>query len=205
MERENIKAYFAEGIPNTGIELLFQGTTEVVGNSDVVLIVLTDRQQQRQITMLADKWAERELTLRRGNTGVVGELLPEVLCKVFPRMCADSFLLFIYGVDDGKYQVALVDVQTLDATPIRASDAILLSLVAGLKIYIEGRLFSYQSVPFDATGCRMALPLNTLSMDMLRQTLDKAVAAEDYELASMIKKEMEQRMEGRKEHNERKE
>lgn len=205
MERENIKAYFAEGIPDAGIELLFQGTTEVVGNSDVVLVVLTDRQQRRQITMLADKWAERELTLRRGSPGVVGELLPEVLCKVFPRMCADNFLLFIYGVDDGKYQVGLVDVQTLDVEPIRASDAILLSLVAGLKIYIESRLFSYQSVPFDATGCRMALPLNTLSMDMLRQTLDKAVAAEDYELASMIKKEMEQRTEGRKENNERKE
>lgn len=205
MEKENIKAYLAQGLPKVGVELLFQGTTEVVGNGDVVLIVLTDQRQQRQISMLADKWAERELTLRRGNSCVVGELLPEVLCKVFPRMCADNFQLFIYGVDDGEYQVGLVDVQTLEVTPIRASDAILLSLVAGLKIYIESRLFSFQSVPFDAMGCRMALPLNTLSMDMLRQTLDKAVAAEDYELASMIKKEMEQRTEGRKENNERKE
>ena len=193
MEMNLEEAYFANGGPEDGVELTFQGATQVVGMSSVVLLVLTDDEQRRQITILSDKAAERELLLRKGDATVTRELLPEVLCAVFPEMCAENFHLYIYGVDDGRYLVLLVDRKTLDMTPIRISDAILLSQVARLSILINRRLFEQQSVPFDATSRRMALPLNTLSMEMLSKTLDKAVAAENYEMASMVKEEMEKR------------
>ena len=193
MEMNLEEAYFANGAPEDSVELTFQGATQVVGTSSVVLLVLTDGEQRRQITILSDKAAERELLLRKGDVAVRRELLPEVMCAVFPEMCAENFHLYIYGVDDGRYLVLLVDRKTLDMIPIRISDAILLSQVARLSILINRRLFEQQSVPFDATSRRMALPLNTLSMEMLRKTLDKAVAAENYEMASMVKEEMEKR------------
>lgn len=193
MEMNLEEAYFANGGPENSVELTFQGATQVVGTSSVVLLVLTDGEQRRQITILSDKAAERELLLRKGDVAVRRELLPEVMCAVFPEMCAENFHLYIYGVDDGRYLVLLVDRKTLDMIPIRISDAILLSQVARLSILINRRLFEQQSVPFDATSRRMALPLNTLSMEMLRKTLDKAVAAENYEMASMVKEEMEKR------------
>lgn len=193
MENSYEEAYHANGGPEAGIELTYQGATMVVGTDDVVLLVLTDRDQKRQISILTDKAAERELMLRKGSGAVTRELLPEVMLAVFPEMCAENFHLYIYGVDDGKYLVLLVDLKTLDMFPIRISDALLLAQVAKLPVLINQRLFDQQSVPFDATSRRMALPLNTLSMEMLRKTLDKAVASENYEMASMVKAEMEKR------------
>ena len=42
----------------------------------------------------------------------------------------------------------------------------------------------------------MALPLNTLNIEMLHKMLEKAVAEEDYERAAIVKHEIEQRSNG---------
>ena len=55
-----------------------------------------------------------------------------------------------------------------------------------------------QSVPFAEDARGMSLPVNSISDDMLHQALDRAVADENYELASCLRDEIKRRGVGRK-------
>ena len=178
------------------IELVFQGATELMGGCDIALLVLTDNEGKRQISIIVDKLTEKELMLHRSGEAITQDRLPEVLCSLFPELCKDNFYIYIYGVKEGKYLAFLAERQGQRRIPIRISDAILLAQVAKLCIYIDSVLFGQQSVPFDAESRKMALPLNTLNIEMLHKMLEKAVAEEDYERAAIVKHEIEQRSNG---------
>ena len=76
---------------------------------------------------------------------------------------------------------------------MRAADAVLFSLAADAPIYIEPELMQRQSVRF-AEGTRgISIPVNSLSTDMLEQALQKAIAEENYELASQLRDEKRKR------------
>ena len=77
--------------------------------------------------------------------------------------------------------------------PIRASDAVLLAHVAKLNIFMEEHLFNRQSVDNSTGKNKIALPVNALSLEMLRHALEKAIEDENYELASMLRDEMKNR------------
>ena len=57
--------------------------------------------------------------------------------------------------------------------PIRASDAILLSKIASIDIYMEEKLFIRQSVPYESGKSKVALPLNALTLEMLERLYEK--------------------------------
>ena len=58
---------------------------------------------------------------------------------------------------------------------------------------MEEHLFNRQSVGNHADRNKIALPVNALSVEMLRQALDKAIEDENYELASMLRDELKHR------------
>ena len=58
---------------------------------------------------------------------------------------------------------------------------------------MEESLFKRQSVDYHANKNKIALPVNVLSMEMLRHALDKAIEEENYELASMLRDEIRHR------------
>ena len=76
---------------------------------------------------------------------------------------------------------------------IRASDAVLLSLVGDIPLYIESGLMLRQSVPYNENSRGVSLPVNTISDEMLQAALDKAIADENYELASHLRDEKKRR------------
>ena len=51
-----------------------------------------------------------------------------------------------------------------------------------------------QSYPCEDFTKGVAIPINTMGMDYLKQALDKAVEEEDYELASHLRDEIKLRM-----------
>ena len=75
----------------------------------------------------------------------------------------------------------------------RASDAVLLAYISKIPLYIEAGLMQKQSVEYYRGSKGMALPVNSISNEMLRSALDKAIKDEDYELASHLRDEMRRR------------
>ena len=54
-------------------------------------------------------------------------------------------------------------------------------------------LMKKQSVAFKKDSKGMSIPLNTLTDDMLRKALNKAIEEENYEMASHLRDEMKRR------------
>ena len=101
--------------------------------------------------------------------------------------------IIISDIIEGQYQAFLNNKKTLAPLPIRASDAVLLSVAADVPIYIESRLMQRQSVRFSENSHGIAIPVNTLSTEMLDEALRKAVEQENYELASQLRDEKRKR------------
>lgn len=171
------------------IKLVFKGVSEIVGSEDLGVLVLTDEKEQRQITFVCDRAMAVQLELRVHQVPLTQIMLPEVLCKVLDNQTEISLGLFISGIENGQYRVLLYNKETLDMLPIRASDAVLLSVAGGIPIYIEAELMAKQSVPFSKHSRGVSLPVNTISDDMLKMALEKAIEDENYELASQLRDE----------------
>lgn len=178
------------------IQLIFQGISEIVEGPDLALIVLTDQAKERQLSIVCDKHMEYQFGLRMSKTALhTDRLLPEVLTNVLKNQGGMRFEVLISDVLDGEYRCMLVNETTFESLPMRASDAILFANISNSPIYIEYNLMMRQSVRYSANPRGMALPINTLSDEMLQQALDKAVADENYELASNLRDEMNRRKE----------
>lgn len=174
-------------------KLVFKGVSEIVGTEDLGLLILTDEAQERQISIVCDKAMAVQLELRVKNVPVTGIMLPEVLCKLLTAQADLELELIVDELVDGQYRTLLYNKNTLSPIIIRASDAVLLSLVGGIPLYIDSRLMKRQSVAYKENSKGVSLPVNTISDDMLQAALDKAIADENYELASHLRDEKRRR------------
>lgn len=171
------------------IKLIFNGVSEIVGTMQLGLLILTDEAKERQITIVCDKLAAVQIELRARRC-LTSNLLPEVLWKTITRMSNAPAEINITGVNDGQYHVvACFGPDWIEPVAIRASDAVLLSIIANAPIYINADLMARQSVPYDKDARGVALPVNTISNDMLQSALDKAIIEENYELAARLRDE----------------
>ena len=117
----------------------------------------------------------------------------------FIYRCALAFSVDVTDIIEGQYRALLVDVETQEPVSLRMSDAVLLSYIAKLPIWIDAQLMEKQSVPYDREARGVAIPVNTISTEMLQNALDKAVEEEKYELASHLRDELRRRKRGVKE------
>ena len=87
----------------------------------------------------------------------------------------------------------MFNADTLDYTPIRASDAVLLSMVADIPIFISETLMRQQSVEYTGKKTGVTVPINAISIPMLEESLKKAIDSENYEMASKLRDEINKR------------
>lgn len=118
-----------------------------------------------------------------GKAAITDKMLPEALWKMIQIQTKGNYELIIYDIQDGQYKAMLMDQVTFQSVQMRASDAILMSYISSIPLYIEERLMMRQSVPFSPNAGGMSIPVNAISTDMLKQALDKAIDEENYELA----------------------
>ena len=173
--------------------LIFKGVSEIVGTEDLGLLILTDEAKERQITIVCDKAMAVQLELRIKKIPITRIMLPEVLCRMLKNNGGLDYELLIDNIIDGQYRTILYDKETMDTLLIRASDAVLLSIVANIPLYIEAGLMRRQSVMYNENAKGVSLPVNTISDEMLQAALDKAIADENYELASHLRDEKKRR------------
>lgn len=173
--------------------LIFKGVSEIVGTEDLGLLILTDEAKVRQITIVCDKAMAVQLELRVKKVPITKIMLPEVLCGLLRSNTDMNFEIIIDDIVDGQYRTILYDKATLEPMVVRASDAVLLSLVGNIPLYIETGLMRRQSVMYRENSKGVSLPVNTISDKMLQAALDKAIADENYELASHLRDEKKRR------------
>lgn len=175
------------------IHLKYKGITEIVGSDKLGLIVLTDEQEEMQLSIVCDTHMEAQFALRSGDAPIVKKLLPEVLWQIINKQTALHLEILIKGINNGQYDVTIHNADNNMEVPVRASDGILLSSVSDIPIYIDETLMLRQAVPFRKGARGMSLPINTISDGMLQSAMQKAIAEENYELASQLRDEEKRR------------
>jgi len=173
--------------------LVFQGITEIVGAETLGLIVLTDPEEKRQITIICDRHTEFQFSLRLGKMPIVEKMLPEVLLKVVKGWSGADLKIVIDNIVDDQYNALLCINDNQESIAVRASDAAFLSFVGGIPLYMDDGLMRMQSVPYNAGASGMAIPVNVISDEMLKSALEKAIRDENYELASSLRDEQKRR------------
>lgn len=175
------------------VRLIFKGVSEIVGSKDLGLLILTDEFSERQITIVCDKAMAVQIELRMRKVPIMEIMLPEVLCKLMKNVITEDWELLIDALVDGQYRTFICNRQTEERLMIRASDAVLLSVVGNIPLYVESQLMKFQSVIYRENSKGVSLPVNTISDEMLQAALDKAIAEENYELASRLRDEKRNR------------
>jgi bifunctional DNase/RNase len=174
------------------IKLKFNSISEIVGNGDIGLLVLTDEEEKRQLTITCDKFMLHEFSMRTIKPGITKNRLPEAVGQVLDDAGMDVEI-HIYDIVDGEYKATIFDNISLSSTKIRVSDAILLATTCNLPIYAEDELMQTQSVKYVKGLNKMSLPINALTDEMLKISLDNAIKDENYEIAQYISEEIKRR------------
>ena len=170
--------------------LRFESIQQIMGSEELSVILLTDEARKRALSVVCDAQMAQQMLIRlRGNREVCRTMLPEALLQMLPS----TYEMLIVGVYDGQYQVMLMDTNSGDSVRIRISDAVLLSIISHVPLYIEERLMERQSVPFEGDAKGVAIPINSMDTHRLKAALQNAVAEENYELASQLRDEIKRR------------
>ena len=82
------------------VQVLFKGITEIVGGSEMALLILTDQVEEKQIAIVCDKAMTREFNIRIGKAPLRHKLLPEVLCWINPNMNAEQYEILFNSISD---------------------------------------------------------------------------------------------------------
>ncbi|MBR4389072.1 MAG: bifunctional nuclease family protein [Prevotella sp.] len=173
--------------------LQFNRISKIIGNDDLALLELVTDDGLKQLSVVCEGAMTRQFAIRLSDVPIRHKLLPEVLWTAFGKGKSDDIRIVFASFLDGEYMAFLFDNVEGRQWPVRASDAVLLSLVAGLPIYAHQKLIDTCSTPVDKSGKGVTLPVQLLPADILRKELDKAVLAEDYEKASLLRDELKKR------------
>lgn len=188
------------------IQLKVQGVTDICTSEETSLLVITDMEEKFQLTIVCDSNMRYQFGVRRGKyvgspeeRKEVSELLettlPETLSAIIKYMTGMKLAVIIVGLHEGQYRAIIEDQNTHTAFPIRVSDGVLLSYAdTHVPLYIESNLWEHQRTPFMGTEAKgIAIPINTMSVEMLRQAMQKCIDEERYEVAQQLKEEIERR------------
>ena len=151
-------------------------------------MLLTDEERQRVLTVICDEPMMQQLLLRMKNPSLCRTMLPEALLSLLPS----SYEMMVFGLYNGQYQVVLMD-ENGNTAQLRMSDAVLLSIMSHIPLYIEEKLMAAQSVPFDEHATGISIPINTMDVARLKLALQKAIDDENYEMASKLRDEINNR------------
>lgn len=172
------------------IPLRFKSISQIVGNEKLGLLILVDSEERRQLAIPCDEFMLHQFELRSSGASERNLMLPEVLWQVISSQSDLHFEILINDLIDEQYRAILYNTETLEPVSIRACDAVLMSHIGHVPLFIEERLMEKQSVPYYKKSTGIAMPLNALSHSLLKEALDKAVEDENYELASHLRDEM---------------
>ncbi len=188
------------------IKIKYKYTQEIRQAQFVHLLILVDENEERQLVVITDKSTAmnisanyesqkrpmtRRLFFERSALYVAMSLIPAEMKKLM--------YIHIDGLIDSQYHAHLVrrnaDINE-ELHELRISEAVLLSVVSGIPLYIDDHLWRIQSTPHIANSNGTSIPTNTLPLPMLKKALQEAIDTENYELAKVLNEEINNRFPG---------
>lgn len=174
--------------------LSFQSIAEIMDGSGTTLVTLVDSDEKFAINAICDSATRYQVALRGNAPKDRAMLLPEVLCDIFKdELNANRFCIIVRGLENGEYVTVLYDMVGMRDYPIKFVEAVILSRIVELPIYMHPQLFARQRVPYEANSSKTCLPINIISTDKVKVELEKAIIAENYRLASVLRDELRRR------------
>lgn len=170
------------------IRLRFENLQQVSGGDGIAIVLLTDQERRRALTVICDEPMKQQFLLRMQAPQQCATMLPEAPLTLLPS----TYEMMVFGLYDGQYQVALMG-NDGETVRLRMSDAVLLTMMSDIPLYIEEGLMARQCVPFEEEATGIAIPINTMDVSRLKHVLQKAVDEENYELASQLRDEINRR------------
>jgi hypothetical protein len=176
-------------------QLFYREMSQIVGTDEMTVLVLTDAARERALSVVCDGLASKQLLLRMQSSTVTEIMLPEVLLYILKAEGAkiSDYEMLIFAITNGQYKVMLESKTTSVKVPIRISDAVLLNMVADVPLYILDTLFSRQMTAYEPQVAGIRIPINAISLEQLKQELQKAISEEDYRVAAQLQEEIEKR------------
>lgn len=176
------------------IKLKVKGLSTVTEVEGQALLMLTDEQETRLLTMFCDHMISDQIELRLSPSPANNTMLPEVLGGVLMSQFGAKMELVINDVHEGVYRAALTNCETYQQRSMRACDAVLLHMACPqIPLYASFHIMTRQSVPFKKDSNGVALPFNAINSELLQKALNQAIAEENYEAASRIRDELKNR------------
>ena len=159
------------------------------------LVTLINDKEDRQLTFVCDRYVRDQFVTRDTAKTKIDtiRLLPEVLIEILRNnrtMELKNLRIIIYGVYEGEYETELEDLNSSLTYPIRLSDAVLLSSISKIPIYVLSSILDRQGTPYSKQDMyTKSMPINILPEDNLREALQNAINNEDYQLAKVLSDE----------------
>lgn len=180
----------------TGRErLIFKSVSGIAGNEKIGLINLSDTEEERLISIVCEWETARAIELRQSGRTNTHTTIADVMAKMIKDTYPDlgSFSINITGLKDEQYQTYILGPQPEQVYRIKASDAVLMSILTAMPIYIDSNLFRKQSIRNRKQTDKVSVPINIVNTSLLEKSLKRAIEEEDYEMASKIHDELERR------------
>lgn len=177
------------------IQLKFRMVSEVIGKGKGGILVLTDRESERQLVIPCDPDTLLSFTNRMDCKGDYSSSLPDVLVNILMGQTDLHLEVLFDSVKDGAYHAVLYNHDTQEKFPLKDTDGVMLNFISNGKIhmYMDEKLFMQQSTRYDAMAGAVALPINSISSAMLEEGIKNAIANEEYEMASQLSAELKRR------------
>lgn len=184
-----------------GVEVVIAGVSKVSATGEVCLIGLLDRKKNRQLAVLCDEHLFHQVYSRMSHEEMDwSDCYPEVFASLL-KETNRKLEVDIYGMSRGIYQASLVDQDTGESKPVKCSHAIFMALVADMPIYVDADLMRRMGTPYEVGATKASLPISVIPERLIKKSMDEAIAAEDYELASELRDELKRRSENESHEN----
>lgn len=178
------------------VQLFFREMAQIAGSEGISVVVLSDSAGCWALTIICDEPMTQQLLVRFNHLPGEHQMLPEVLTQMLfitTATSSEDYELLTYDVAEGQYKTVLVSHTTGHSIPLRMSDALLLSTLAKIPLFMEERLFQRQRSLFTPHTSGLVIPINTIGLEQLNEELKKAIAEENYRLASSLHEEIKKR------------
>lgn len=192
------------------VELVVSDLMAKAVNSRAYMLVLQEKHGLRKIVVALGPLEAQAIAFAYHKIDIARPLAHDLFGSLTNAFNIELDHIFIDRIVDGTFYSLLHyrredDIALIDS---RTSDAIAIALRANVPIVIDNDLLNRMCIRDEQNGA-ISIPITAADEATLRTELDKAVKAENYELAMKLKEEIESRhqkesdeMEDTKENNE---
>ena len=176
------------------VRLKVLGLSKGIMHENMYILLLQEVGGDRKIPIIIGQGEAQAIALKTRHVPLERPMVQDLFKRLTDAYGITLRDIFIYKVENGVYYSYLELEQDGVETDIdsRSSDAIALALTYGCPIYTSEELMRRQYIKVNGTA--LSIPINTLDVQALREALDRSVQEENYELASLIRDEINKRI-----------